>query len=58
MITPVGDPTAFGGNAVVDINNRGQVLGADFTTGAFLWESGVTTYLGSVPGRGPPSPPR
>ena len=56
VITPVGDPTAFGGNGVVDINNRGQVLGADFTTGAFLWESGVTTYLGSVPGRGPSEP--
>lgn len=56
VITPVGDPAAFGGNGVVDINNRGQVLGADFVTGAFVWESGVTTYLGSVPGRGPSEP--
>ena len=56
VITPVGDPTAFGGNGVVDITNRGQVLGADFVTGAFLWQSGVATYLGSVPGHGPSEP--
>lgn len=55
-VTPIETPTPFGGNGVVDINNKGQVLGADFVTGAFVWESGVTTYLGSVPGHLPPEP--
>ena len=55
-VTPIETPTPFGGNGVVDINNRGQVLGADFVTGAFVWENGVTTYLGSVPGYLPPEP--
>jgi probable HAF family extracellular repeat protein len=55
-ITPIGDPSAFGGNGVVDLNNRGQVLGASFTNGAFIWDSGVFTYLGSVPGRLPSEP--
>lgn len=55
-VTPIGDPTAFGGNGVVDLNNRGQVLGASFLNGAFIWESGVFTYLGSIPGRLPSEP--
>lgn len=53
---PVGDPHAFGGSGVVDINDHGQVAGADFPNGAFLWDSGRLTYLGSVPGRGRSEP--
>ena len=31
-IEPVGDPRAFGGSGVVDINDHGWVVGADFTS--------------------------
>lgn len=44
-IEPVGDPAAFGGNGVVDLNNRGRVVGSDYEAGAFVWKSGVLTPL-------------
>lgn len=52
----VGNPNNFlGGFAGTDINNRGQVcelsdLTGDLTTHAFLWENGVMTDLGTLPG--------
>ena len=52
----VGNPNNFlGGFAGTDINNRGQVCGlsdltGDLTTHAFLWENGVMTDLGTLPG--------
>ena len=41
---------------MVDINDHGWVVGADFSSGAFIWDSGRLTYLGSVPGRGRSEP--
>jgi probable HAF family extracellular repeat protein len=49
----------FGGtvNFAYDINNRGQVVGqsnltGDTTNHAFLWQNGVMTDLGTLPGDG------
>lgn len=48
--TPVGDPTAFGGNGVVDLSDSGFVLGNAYDGGPFLWREGTQRWLGLPPG--------
>ena len=41
--------TVSGGNPL-RLNNRGQVVGNDYPSGAFIWAGGVRTDLGHLPG--------
>ncbi len=38
------------GSISMRLNNRGQVAGNDYPSGAFIWEGGVRTDLGHLPG--------
>ena len=51
----LGGTGQFGGNAALAINNQGQVIGqsdlpGDTANHAFLWQKGVMTDLGTLPG--------
>ncbi|WP_049791493.1 hypothetical protein [Cellulomonas fimi] len=48
--TPVGDPSAFGGNGVVDLSDSGFVLGNAYEGGPLLWRDGAQRWLGLPPG--------